>query len=395
MSTRAEAPKGAALAAQRELAESAGLHYVSDEEPGITRRQRGRSGFTFLRPDGRALRDRAARSRILALAIPPAWTDVWIATDPRGHIQATGRDERGRKQYRYHPLWEEVRDVVKFGRLRAFGRALPRIRRGVSRALRSRTLSRARVLAAVIALLEATAIRVGNDEYARENDTFGLTTLRRRHVQVDGDRILFRLTTKGGKRAELALRDRTLARVVLECRDAPGHELFKWVDAARQRHDVKSGDVNEFLRELAGEDFTAKDFRTWLGTVHAFAHLCGLDEPASARAAEKQCVEAIDSVAERLRNTRAVARGSYIHPAVLASHLERPLGRRFRMGPAGRTRGTGLSSVEKRLLALLDEVVPRPSVGKVRALRAAAGGAATRRAGRARSRSRACAPWPA
>ena len=361
----ARAPARAAAIAQRELAEASGLRYVSDERPGITRRRHGARGFAFRRPDGRPLGDRAARSRILALAIPPAWTDVWISADPRGHIQATGRDERGRKQYRYHPVWDEVRDVVKFSRLRAFGRALPRIRAGVSRALRSRSLSRERVLAAVIALLEATAIRVGNDEYARENETFGLTTLRRRHVRVEGDRILFRLTTKGGKKAEMSLRDRPLARVVRACRDSAGHQLFKWLDAGGVSRDVRSGDVNEFLRELAGEDFTAKDFRTWLGTVHAFAHLCGLGDPASPRAAERQCVEAIDAVAERLRNTRAVARGSYIHPAVLASHLEQPLGRRFRVRGSARARGTALSPVERRLLALLEEA-PRPRVRRLR-----------------------------
>ncbi|MEZ4421926.1 MAG: DNA topoisomerase IB [Gemmatimonadota bacterium] len=343
---------------QREAAEAAGLRYGTDERPGLRRKRRGR-GWSYHRPDGSLIRDEKEKERIRALAIPPAWTEVWIASDRRSHLQATGRDDRGRKQYRYHPIWDEVRDTVKFERLRAFGHALPTVRDRVDEALRQRSLSRERVLAAVVALLEMTAIRVGNDEYARENDTYGLTTIRRRHVVVEGDRIEFDFEAKGGKEAHVVVRDARLARVVDACRELPGYEVFKWVDEEGERHDVKSRDVNEFLRDITGEPFTAKDFRTWLGTVQAFCHLCGCEEEGDEKARAQQCVEAVDAVAERLRNTRAVARSAYIHPAVLDLHAEGEL----RTRASGRSRESGLSPEEAGLLALLDDLARKTGGG--------------------------------
>jgi DNA topoisomerase-1 len=247
-------------------AEEAGLRYVSDAMPGIRRRRAGR-GFTYAGTDGRRLTDRRVLARIRALAIPPAWTDVWICPIARGHLQATGRDARGRKQYRYHARWREVRDEAKYGRMVAFGQALPRIRRRVEADLALPGLPRERVLAAVVRLLEKTAVRVGNEEYARENRSFGLTTLRNRHAEVGTSRIRFRFRGKGGKETEVELNDRRLARIVARCQELPGQALFTYLDEDGEPRTVDSADVNEYLREISGEEFTAKDFRTWAGTV--------------------------------------------------------------------------------------------------------------------------------
>jgi len=309
---------GAGIEPERS-ARAAGLRYVNDDQPGITRRRRGR-GFQYVAPDGETISDRDARRRIDALAIPPAWTDVWICPSPNGHIQATGRDARGRKQYRYHPRWREVRDETKYHRMAAFARALPRIRRRVDRDMRRRELSRERVVATVVRLLDETTIRVGNDEYARENRSFGLTTLRARHVEVRGDRIAFRFRGKAGRVHEVEVEDPRVARVVRRCEDLPGQDLFQFVDADGEVVDVTSDDVNDYIREAAGAEFTAKDFRTWTGTVLA---AWTLDELAGAETPpKKQLVAAIESVAQELGNTPAVCRACYVHPEVINAHLE-------------------------------------------------------------------------
>jgi len=321
---------GAGIEPERS-ARAAGLRYVTDEQAGITRRRRGR-GFQYLAPDGRTIADRAERARIDSLAIPPAWTDVWICASPKGHIQATGRDARGRKQYRYHPRWREVRDETKYHRLAAFARALPRIRRRVDRDLRRRALSRERVVATVVRLLDETTIRVGNDEYARENRSFGLTTLRDRHVDVRGDRIRFRFRGKSGRVHEVEVEDPRVARVVRRCEELPGQDLFQYVNEDGEPVDVTSDDVNDYIRAAAGDEFTAKDFRTWTGTVLA---AWTLDELGGTEGApKKQLVSAIESVAQELGNTPAVCRACYVHPDVIDAHLDGTLtaglGRRAR-----------------------------------------------------------------
>jgi DNA topoisomerase-1 len=253
-------------------ARAAGLRYVTDRAPGISRRRSGK-GFAYRAPDGRTLRDAAARRRIQTLAVPPAWTDVWICPDPSGHLQATGRDARGRKQYRYHPQWREVRDETKFGRLVAFAEGLPALRRRVQEDLARPGLPREKVLAAVVRLLGTTLLRVGNEEYARANQSFGLTTLRDRHAAVEGATVRFCFRGKSGKEVRVDIQDRRLARVVKRCRELPGQELFQYVDDDGQQQSVGSGDVNAYLREVTGEELSAKDFRTWGGTVLALGAL--------------------------------------------------------------------------------------------------------------------------
>jgi DNA topoisomerase-1 len=259
--------------------------------------------------------------RIKALAIPPAWTDVWICADPRGHLQATGRDARGRKQYRYHPRWRDVRDEVKYGRLIAFAGALPKIRARTQADLRKPGLPRQKVLATVVQLLEKTFIRVGNEEYAKQNGSVGLTTMRDQHAKVNGTSVRFEFRGKSGVQHAVDLRDKRLARIVKACRDLPGYELFQYVDGDGTREVIDSADVNEYLREITGEDFTAKDFRTWAGTVLAAAELSAADGASSPRQARRNIVKAVEAVAERLGNTRAVCRKSYIHPAIFDAYL--------------------------------------------------------------------------
>ncbi|HEY8179978.1 MAG TPA: DNA topoisomerase IB, partial [Candidatus Limnocylindria bacterium] len=251
-----------------ESAEEAGLRYVTDASPGIRRRRAGR-GFSYIGPDGKRVTNRDQVAWIRSLAIPPAWTDVWICTLRRGHLQATGRDVRGRKQYRYHPDWRAVRDDAKYGRMIAFGQALPAIRRRVDADLRKHGLPRERVLAAVVLLLEKTRLRVGNEEYARDNRSYGLTTLRDRHAEVGSSRIRFRFRSKGGKASDVELSDARLARIVARCQDLPGQELFAYLDDDGEVRAIGSSDVNDYLRDITGQDFTAKDFRTWSGTVLA------------------------------------------------------------------------------------------------------------------------------
>lgn len=304
-----------------ESADDAGLSYVTDADPDITRRRAGR-GFVYLEPDGGRVKDRARLDWIRSLAIPPAWTDVWICTSRRGHLQATGRDARGRKQYRYHPDWHAQRDSVKYDRMIAFGEALPRIRRRVSGDLRRAGLPRERVLAAVVRLLEKTGVRVGNEEYARDNKSFGLTTLRGRHARVGSKRIRFRFRGKGGKAGEVEVSDASLARIVGRCQDLPGQELFAYVDEAGEVRSIGSGDVNDYIREISGQDFTAKDFRTWAGTVLAARALAEVEQSDTPAGARRDVVRAIERVAEWLGNTPAVSRKSYVHPILIEAYLD-------------------------------------------------------------------------
>ena len=305
----------------RRAATRAGLSYVTDGLAGITRRRAGR-GWVFFAPDGTRIGDPAQRKRINSLVIPPAWTDVWICPDPNGHIQATARDPRGLKHYRYHPSYREARDKSKFRRILEFSEVLPEIRDRVERDLRARDLSRRQILATVVRLLDRTLIRVGNDEYARENRSFGLTTLRGRHVQIKGATMRFSFRGKSGVQHDVAITDRRLARIVQQCQDLPGQELFKFLDAAGKRQSVASDDVNAYLRVITGRDITAKDFRTWAGTMLAARELHAMGTASSQRATEKNIVRAIDIVAERLGNTRSVCRKYYVHPALLAAYQQ-------------------------------------------------------------------------
>jgi len=301
-------------------AAEAGLVYTSDDEPGIRRIRKGKH-FEYAGPDGKRIRDPATLDRVRALAIPPAWKQVWISTRPRGHLQATGRDARGRKQHRYHPRWREMRDANKFDRLAGFARAMPRIRRRVARDLRREGLPKQKVAATIVRLLETTYLRIGNEEYARQNHSFGLTTLRGRHVDVRGSTVRFLFHGKSGSEISVGITDRRVASVIKRCEELPGQKLFQYVDSDGERGTVTSDDVNQYIREIAGEDFTAKDFRTWAGTVLA---ACALREAAgfdSESEAKRNVVAAIDSVARKLGHTRAVCRRAYVHPAVIASYL--------------------------------------------------------------------------
>jgi DNA topoisomerase I len=322
--SRGVAPVVAADLDPAESAASGHLRHVTDRAPGITRLRAGK-GFRYRAPDGSFVRSPQTLARIRALAIPPAWTDVWICALPYGHLQAVGRDARGRKQYRYHPRWRAVRDETKYARLAAFGHALPSIRRRVHEDMRRPGLPREKVLAAVVGLLETTLIRVGNEEYARRNGSYGLTTLRTKHVRVNGARVRLQFVGKGGRPHVVDLDDRRLARVVRRCRELPGHELFQYVDEDGRRQSIDSADVNAYLREISGQDFTAKDFRTWGGTVLAAAALRGL-EPGRPTRARKQIAEAVATVARQMRNTPAICRKSYIHPAIFTAFETSALG---------------------------------------------------------------------
>jgi DNA topoisomerase-1 len=310
---------------RREAAREAGLRFSTDDRPGIARRRSGR-GWSYRDPDGATIRDRETLARLRSLAVPPAWTDVWICPDPRGHLQATGRDARGRKQHRYHPDYRSTREKVKYDRMLAFSRLLPAIRERVDADLALRGLPRDKVLAAVVRLLELTLIRVGNDEYARLNRSFGLTTLRDRHADIRGERVRFRFRGKSGVTQDVSIRDRRLARVVARCQELPGQELLQYVDEDGEIRDVRSEDVNAYLREITGEDVTAKDFRTWAGTVLAYRALMALQPGETERDARRNVVEAVRRTAESLGNTPAVARRSYVHPEVLEAYLDGSIG---------------------------------------------------------------------
>ena len=337
--------------APKESAETAGLVYVTDDAPGITRRRRGK-GFSYHAPDG-ALIEGAERDRIEALAIPPAWEDVWICPLPNGHLQATGRDEAGRKQYRYHDRWAEVRNRVKFNRLVPFGEALPTIRSRVEDDLGRRKLGRDKVLALAVRLLDETLIRIGNPEYADANDSYGLTTLRDKHVAFDGAEVRFSFVGKSGKEQELALRDRRLARLVKACRDIPGYTLFQY-HTERGKDAIDSGAVNGWLRETTGEPFTAKDFRTWGGTVLAAKALRARGGAEDEQAADRHCLDVVKEVAEGLGNTVAVCRKYYVHPDVVAAYCAGDLLEAMKRRNGGNT-PAGLEPAEAAVLSVLKE----------------------------------------
>jgi DNA topoisomerase-1 len=341
-----------------ESAKAAGLRYVTDEIPGIRRRKSGK-GFTYTAPDGKTIHDPKELQRIRSLAIPPAWTDVWISPVRNGHLQATGRDARGRKQHRYHPEWRAVRDDTKFGRMMAFGEALPKIRERVEADLALRGLPRNKVVATVVRLLETTLIRVGNKEYVRQNNSFGLTTLRDGHVDIEGSKLRFEFRGKSGQQHAVELHDRRLARIVKQCRDLPGQTLFQYLDEEGVRQSISSGDVNSYLREVTGEDFSAKDFRTWGGTVLALSALLEIGACESEKEANKAVVETVKRVAGELGNRPATCRKFYIHPVVLDTFVEGKLVEALSEvvdvvedSPEADTTG-GLRALEAKTLALL------------------------------------------
>jgi DNA topoisomerase I len=330
-------------------ARAAGLRYVSDLSPGIRRRRAGAS-FRYIGADGRPIRDKEALGRIKRLAVAPAWIDVWITPDPKGHIQATGRDARGRKQYRYHPRWRQVRDTVKYDRMVAFARALPKIRERTDKDLERPGMPKEKVLAAIVRLLEETRIRVGNEEYRKENHSFGLTTLRDRQVEVMGSEVRFVFHGKSGKLHRVTLRDRRLARIIARCQEIPGQELFEYLEENGEPKPIRSEDVNDYIREISGEDFTAKDFRTWAGTILAARFFREASVTPQTRGAKKALVRAIARVADELGNTPTVARKGYIHPAVIAAFLAgglKPIRNRRDRDPYK------LSAEERGLLKLL------------------------------------------
>jgi DNA topoisomerase-1 len=310
--------------APAESAKAVGLRYVNDEQPGFRRVKAG-AGFYYEDANGKTVRDESTLKRIRSLAIPPAWTEVWICPREDGHLQATGRDAKRRKQFRYHPLWREVRDATKYDRMIEFAAALPRIRRRVTRDLARPGLSRERVLATVVKLIDLTFIRVGNDEYAKQNNSYGLTTMKDGHAKIRGERVEFSFRGKSGKYHAITVQDGRLARIVKHCQDIPGQQLFQWMSDDGKRHDVTSGDVNDYLREISGTDFTAKDFRTWAGTVLAAQALKATKQFESQKQAKKNIREAIEAVAQKLGNTPAVCRKCYVHPSVLNGYIERNL----------------------------------------------------------------------
>lgn len=329
----------------RTEAREQGLRYVSDAKPGFSRRRYGKA-FAYFDQGGARIQNERIKARIKALAIPPAWRHVWICPHANGHLQATGIDAKGRKQYRYHNDWRALREANKFSHIIAFAERLPAIRARVDADMRRRGLPRDKVLASVVALLERTLIRVGNDEYARQNGSYGLTTLRPEHVEVSGQTLRFSFTGKSGKAWSLKLSDRRIARVVRACADIDGQELFKYVDEDGAVRDVTSGDVNAYLREVCGDDITAKDFRTWNGTVLAACQLLGCEPCASAAHGKRQVAQAMKDVAKRLGNTPAVCRKSYVHPEVVSAYLDGSL--------AVKTAAKeGLSPEEAQVLAFL------------------------------------------
>ena len=323
-SRRARVPRPAAARADRVGARAAGLRYLTDERAGIRRLRTGR-GFKYRSPKGSIIDNRDTLSWLRSLAIPPAWTDVWISPQPDAHLLATGRDQRGRKVYRYHPRFRAVRERVKFQRMIDFGGCLPLLRRRVDADLGRAGLGRGTVAAAVVRLLELTLIRVGNDEYARANRSFGLTTLRNRHVTVGGSVVRFHFRGKAGRLHEVPIRDRRLATIVERCRAMPGRLLFQYLDEAGRRRGLRSSDVNAYLREAAGRDLSTKDFRTWYGTVLAYRALRSVGLPKSERDARRRVKQAVDGVAEQLGNTSTIARNSYVHPLVVDAYVREEL----------------------------------------------------------------------
>lgn len=326
-------------------ARDAGLVYVTGEKPGISRRRSG-AGFSYRDADGKLLRDRETLARIRALAIPPAWTDVWICASPNGHVQATGRDARGRKQHRYHARFREVRESAKFDKLSAFAKALPALRAQIDRDMRKHGLPREKVLATIAHLLDTTLIRVGNDEYAKSNKSYGLTTLKDQHAKIEGDKLRFMFTGKSGKNWRLMVKSRRVAKVVKAAQELPGQRLFQYLDDDGAPQSVTSTDVNAYLREIAGDDITAKDFRTWGGTVLAAAELARLGSFETQTLAKANVKAAIETVSQSLGNTPTICRKCYVHPLVLETYLAGA----FKLGRAKRE---GLSEHEAAVLAFL------------------------------------------
>ncbi|MBA2434449.1 MAG: DNA topoisomerase IB [Chthoniobacterales bacterium] len=302
-------------------AEEAGLRYVSDDKPGYTRQKWGKK-FVYFDTEGKEIRDETRILRLNRLAIPPAYTEVWICPSPNGHLQATGRDDRGRKQYRYHERWREERDENKYEKMVIFAQALPKIRRRITKDLKQRGLPREKILATVVQLLERTFIRIGNEEYAKENKSFGLTTMRNRHVDVKGATVRFRFRGKSGKEHDIDTEDRRVAKIIRQLQELPGQEVFQYLDEEGERHHIASDDVNEYLREITGEEFTAKDFRTWAGTVMTAMALNAQVAFENKSQAKQNVKAAINAVAKRLGNTPAVCRKCYVHPAVLETYLD-------------------------------------------------------------------------
>jgi DNA topoisomerase I len=358
---RAAEPQSPGASDPVEAAVSAGLRYVSDTMPGIRRKRAGK-GFTYAGTDGKTIRDPEQVARIRSLAVPPAYTEVWICPVPNGHIQATGRDARGRKQYRYHAKWREARDETKFGRMLAFSEFLPRIREQLERDLSLTDLPRRKVLAAVVSLLESTCIRVGNDEYARSNRSFGLTTLQDRHVEISGSKLRFEFRGKSGKTHQVSVTDRRLARIVQRCQALPGEDLFQYVDGHGARQAIGSGDVNDYIREISGEEFSAKDFRTWAGTILAVGALTEIGPWTSPSQAKSNVLKAIDRVAEQLNNTRAVCRKYYVHPAVFESYLAGSLLEGLQNGTDKAAKGQ-LEPEEASVVRLLRHHLDTPTSG--------------------------------
>jgi DNA topoisomerase-1 len=340
----------------RDAAETAGLRYVSDEEPGIRRKKAGK-GFAYLGPDGKKIADEATLARIRSLAIPPAYTDVWICPRADGHIQATGRDAKGRKQYRYHPAFREIRESTKFEHMIEFAQALPVVRKTIDDHMSLRGLPREKVLATVVHLLENTLIRVGNSDYAKQNKSYGLTTLRDPHVKVEGTELRFQFKGKSGKTWRLAVKDRRIARIVKACQDLPGQDLFQYVDDDGQQQSVTSADVNAYLKEVTGRDITAKDFRTWAGTVLAALALAEFEEFDSEAKAKKNIRQAIERVSSRLGNTPTICRKCYVHPEVFSCYLEGSLLLEIKNEVEAELRDNlaGLKPEEAAVLSLLQE----------------------------------------
>ncbi len=344
----------------QEAARAAGLRYVSDGRPGITRRRSGR-GWSYRSPDGTLLGDRRTLARIRGLAIPPAWSDVWISPVVSGHIQATGRDARSRKQYRYHARWRDVRDEAKYDRTIAFAESLPAIRARVESDMGLRGVPRDKVLAAIVRLLEITFIRVGNAEYARDNRSYGLTTLHDKHAVIEGSEVTFKFRGKSGRDHKVDIRDRRLAAIVRRCQELPGQELFQYIDEHGDVQDVTSTDVNEYLRQITGQTFTAKDFRTWAGTVLAAQALRALEGTASGteRELRSNVVRAVEQVAQSLGNTPTVCRQCYVHPAIIEAYLDGAMARTARKRADERLKSTkrGASSEAARTTAEEREVL--------------------------------------